>query len=125
MNHHFRVLQDRLQSHPVGACEDLHHAVGAGRAEHAEGIRHEVVQRQEEKLHARENYSDVGHQFRMLSAIGEQNREHVNRKQEAPKKERAFLSGPEGRNLVERRKVAVTVRRHVGDGVVVREKQVD
>src|SRR2546427_6692935 len=55
----------------------------------------------------------------MLAAVGEQNGENVNRKQEAPEKQRAFLPRPDGREFKECRERAVAVLHDVGHGEVV------
>ena len=93
--------------------------LGAGGTQNVERAGDEIIQRQEEELHADHDHADVGHQLGMLAAIGEQNGENVDREQEAPEQQRAFLPRPDGREFEKGRERAVAVLHHVGHREVV------
>ena len=67
---------------------------------------------------AREDGDHVRHHVAMLAAIGEDDDCGVGGEQPAPEEQRAFLSAPPGRELVETRHVAVAVRGDVGEAEV-------
>ena len=75
-------------------------------------------------MHTGKNDADVGHEFAVLMAVGDENGKNVDGEERAPKEERAFLTGPESRDFVEGGKVAVGVRDHVGHREVVREEEI-
>src|SRR5690348_6869 len=60
----------------------------------------------------------------MLGAVGEENREDINREREAPEKQRALLSRPDGRELEKRRERAVAVLHDVSHGEIVGEEKI-
>ena len=124
MDHHLRILQQRIQAIAVAAHDPLHRAARRGRAQNLKRAGDEIVQREEEKLHADHNDADVRHQFRMLAAIGEQNGKDVNRKQEAPEKQRALLPRPDSRELEKCRQRAVAVLDDVGHGEIVGQEKI-
>src|SRR5258708_34598735 len=61
----------------------------------------------------------------MLSAIGEQRRKNINRKQETPKKKRALLARPHSRKFIKMAQIAIAVLAHIGHCEVVGEKKID
>ena len=94
MNHHFRVLQQRRQSVAVGTSDVIHHAIRSRRRERFERAGNEIIQRQEENLHAGHHHADVRHQLAIFVPVSEQYRKNVNGQQEAPEQQRTFLPRP-------------------------------
>ncbi len=109
---------------PVAARDPLHRPVRRRGAQHLKWAGEEIIERQEEELHAGQNHADVRHQFRMFVPIGEQRRKNVNRKQETPEQQRALLPCPDGRELEEGRQRAIAVLHHIGHGEIVGEEKV-
>ena len=87
MDHHFRVLQQRSQSVSIRARDVIHHSVRSWRRQLLERAGNEVIQRQEENLHAGHYHADVRHQFAVLISVSEQYRKNINRQKEAPEQE--------------------------------------
>ena len=69
MNHHLGILQQRIQAVAFGEPRQVKHAGRIGASQYRKGRGHEIVQDQEEGLHAGENHAHVGHQFRVLLAV--------------------------------------------------------
>ena len=109
MNHHLRILQQRIQAVAIAARDEIHRAVHSRNAERLEWAGHEIIQGQEKNLHAGEDHSDIRHQLAILVPVDNQHGKNVNGEQEAPEQQRAFLAGPERRNFIERGERAVAV----------------
>src|SRR5579872_6889926 len=60
----------------------------------------------------------------MLIAVQKQRKESVDREQPTPEKQRAFLAGPQRRELIEGRQGAIAVLRHVGHRKIVGEEKI-
>ena len=124
MNHHLRILQERIQAVSVGPREVAQNSVRSRHGESFEWALQTIVQRQEADLHAGHHYADVRHQLAIFVAVSDQNGQHIDGQQEAPKEQRAFHARPQRRNFIKRGKVPVAVRNHIRDGVIVGEKQI-
>jgi len=111
MDNHLGILQERIESAAVGTEWAL---------DEAEGIRGETHQREKENLDASQNHGRVGEEAG-ISFVPEAKDECISGEQEGPEEQRAFLSGPQGCELVGSGKSAVAVVKDVGDGEVVSE----
>src|SRR3974377_988635 len=86
MDDHLRILQQRVKAVAVHAGEGFESAAGVDGRKRLEGVLNEIVQSEEENLHAGHHHADVRHQFAILIAIGDKNREGVAGKEPTPKK---------------------------------------
>jgi hypothetical protein len=77
-------LQQGIKPAAIGARGQVQDPSGAVACNHLERAGNEIIHRQKENLHARQNHSYIRHQFRMFSTVGVQRRKDINRKQEAP-----------------------------------------
>ena len=109
---------------PSASARQVHHARGIGAGQHVKRAGDEIIQGQKECLHARKHDAHVRHQLRMLLAIQEQREENVDRKQQAPQQQRAFLSRPQSGEFVIKRQGAVAVRGHIGHRKIVGEEEI-
>jgi len=97
MDHHFGILQQRIQPSAIRLGHQVRAACARGghRPDHAEGAGHEIIQDQEKYLYAGQHYANVRHQFGMLAAVKEQHKKSVDRKQPAPEEQRTLLPRPQ------------------------------
>src|SRR5258708_23812021 len=102
----------------------MQNSTSAGGGKNSERAGDKIIQGQEKNLNARQDHSDVRHQFRMLSAVGKEDRKHINRKQKAPEEQRTFLARPKRRKFVIGGKGSIAVGGDIGQRIIVGEKQV-
>ena len=124
MDDHFRILQQWSQAVAVAASDKIHRAIGARNRKRFEGAGDEIIERQEKNLNAGENHSHVRHQFAVFIPVGNQDRENVNRKEEAPEKKRAFLASPQRSDFIKRSECAVAMGDNVCRGKIVTEEEI-
>ncbi len=115
MDDHLRILQQGVEAEAVGGERSrLKRERGCGKDQ----------QQQEEDLDGGENRGRVGGKAHIyLVAYAEH--EAVGGQQPAPKQQRAFLSGPQRRELISGRQLAVGVVQDVAERVIVGEGRVD
>ena len=89
-------------------------------ANHFEGAGDEIIQDEEEPLNGRQDYADIRHQLGMLAAIDPEDRKNVNRKNQTPEKQGAFLARPERNNLKKRILRAAAAFHNICDGKIIR-----
>src|SRR5580704_3897112 len=124
VNHHLRVLQKRSQAVAVGASNEIHRAIGTGNGKRFKRAGDEIVERQKENLDTGQNHSHVRHQLAIFVAVGNQDGENVNRKEEAPEEERAFLAGPKSGHFIKRSKSSIAVSNDIGGGKIIAEEKI-
>ncbi len=115
MDHHLRILQQRIQAEAVGGNGSLHQR---------EGRRGEVEQQEEEDLHAGEDGRGIGGEPD-VDLVAHAQHEAVGGEQPRPEEQRAFLPGPERGELVRAGQGAVGMVEDVGDGEIVGESGPD
>ena len=69
VNHHFRILQQRVQAVAVGNRSEAHHSARVHISQHAERAGHEIIQGEEKHLGPGQHHANVGHQLRMFFAV--------------------------------------------------------
>ena len=109
MDHHLRILQERVQTEAVGGNGALHQR---------EGRRGEVEQQQKEDLHAGEDGGGVCGEADIY-LVARAKDEAIGGEQPGPQQQRAFLAGPERSELVGAGERAVGVMKDVGDRKIV------
>src|SRR5690348_18502398 len=82
MNHHLRILKQRIKTAALGDSRHVRHAGPIGCAENTERTLDEIIQREKKDLNARENDANIGHQLGMALAVQEQCEKDVNRRSE-------------------------------------------
>jgi hypothetical protein len=82
VNHHFGILQQRVQAVAIGWDSALHYG---------EGMRREVQQQQKENLNAGKDHRRVSEKTG-ISLIAQPKDESVCRQQQRPEQQRAFLA---------------------------------
>ena len=124
MNHHFGILQQRIQAAAFGDSREVHDARAIGAGDYLKGRGDEIIEREEKGLDASEDDSCVRHQLGMPFAIEEKDEERVTGQKPCPEKQRTFLAGPERCELVVRRERGVAVLSYVCQRKIIGEKEV-
>ncbi len=115
MDHHLRILQQRIESVAVG---------GNRAGDQRKRMRRKVDQREEEDLHRADDHRGVRHQPR-IHLVPQPQHQPVGGQQPAPEQQRALLSRPERGKLIGSRQGAVGVVQDVGDRKVVVERGIN
>src|SRR4029077_7298754 len=121
---HLGILQQRIEAASIGTCRQMQNPSSTGGRKHSERTGDKIVHSQEKNLNARQDHADVRHQFRVLPAVGKQDRKHINRKQETPEEQRTFLARPKRRKFVIGGKGSIAVGGDIGQRIIIGEKQV-
>ena len=87
MNHHFGILQHRIQPIAVGTRNQVKCARSIRHSQGLERACHEIADRQKKQLNAGQNHADVRHQLAIFVAVGQQNGNNVDCQQKAPEKQ--------------------------------------
>ncbi len=120
VNHHLRVLQERIQAVAVGGNESS----GDEIREQGKRRRGKVQHRQEENLNSGQNGAGVGVELRVL-LVPEPQHKAEGPQQPGPQEQRTLLPAPQRGKFVDGRKRAVRVLGDVGDGKIVGENRPD
>ena len=120
VDRHRRVLQQRAQAVAVRHRRDQ-----LVYRQHLERVGDEVVEHQEEGLNRGQHPDHPGHHVAMLAAVGEDYDRRVRGQQEAPQQQRAFLSAPPRRILVQHGHGAVGMLGNVGEAEIAGDQRVD
>ena len=109
MNHHLRILEERIQTVAVGRERAFHDG---------ERVRREIQDHQKENLHRGHDDRSVREQP-LVGFVAQAQHESVTAQQERPEQQRPFLPGPEHGELICSRQVAIAVMENVGYGEII------
>jgi hypothetical protein len=120
MNHHFRVLEQGIESVAVGRNRPASHIA----REQRERGRGKNQHREEEHLYAGQNRARVCVELD-IRLVGQAENEAVGSQQPRPQKQRSLLAAPQRSELVWDRQRPVGVFKDVGDGEIVGKDRPD
>ena len=125
MDDHGPVLQERVESLPVGGDEGGRRAVGRDPDQLVERVGQKEVEGQEEGEVDHQHDHDPGHHVPAAAAVLNNGKAGEKGGEKHPQQHRPVMSPPDGRDLVQERERPAAVVGHVGGGEIVRQHEVE
>ena len=119
MNHHQRVLEQRIQAVAVSRMKQADRAAGQLYSTELERIHDEQMHRGKEERRAHQDCRDIRHHRSMLVPVLENAEGRIDRQDPGPEEQRTFLTAPHRTDFEVQWKVDAGVRRDVGNREVV------